>query len=383
MHRVSNFLMAPGLLVALTSAASADIGFPAAVDLCRAQVPQGTLLGIELRERNGVLGYEGDMYDAGLTTNWGPRFDAASGAFIRLDVDSPDESDLATLEAIFARLGEAVLDFADAEQVANEESGMTDVERMSFDLEAGILAYQVEYLDGVTKVYVDSVTGGVIPHHGAGDDIEATVPTAPLQAAIGLAEASLGAGWNAFKVESDEEDAGTVVQVLLFNLKTGMLAAADVAGNAVVSTTEFSPAGGQVAKVADMQANWASVATGLSAALGVAEAAYPGCGVNDAELEIETEKTGTTISWRIALVTADLIELDYFVDASVPAGGGFRFATAPVNFRKGDINADGIVNAVDVLELLAAWGATNPPIDFDGSGQVDAADLATVLINWG
>lgn len=376
-------LVATALLLAVAGTASADIGFAAAVDLCRARVPQGTLLGVELRERNGVLGYEGDMYDAALATNWGPRFDAATGAFIRLDVDSPDESDIATLEAIFARLGEVVLDFGDAESAANAESGMSDVQKIAFDLEAGILAYQVEYMDGVTKVYVDSVTGGVIPHHGAGDDIEATVPTATLQSAIQLAQASLGAGWNAFKVESDQEDLGTVVQVLLFNLKTGMLAAADVVGGAVASTTEFSPAGGQVGKVADMQANWATVATGLSAALGFAEAEYPGCGVNDVELEIETEKTGTTVSWRIALVTADLIELDYFVDATVPAGAGFRVATAPVNFRKGDINADGLVNAVDVLEILAAWGGVNPPMDFDASGQVDAADLATVLINWG
>lgn len=376
-------LVATALLLAVAGTASADIGFAAAVDLCRARVPQGTLLGVELRERNGALGYEGDMYDAALATNWGPRFDAATGTFIRLDVDSPDESDIATLEAIFARLGEVVLDFGDAESAANAESGMSDVQKIAFDLEAGILAYQVEYMDGVTKVYVDSVTGGVIPHHGAGDDIEATVPTATLQSAIDLAQASLGAGWNAFKVESDQEDLGAVVQVLLFNLKTGMLAAADVVGGAVASTTEFSPAGGQVGKVADMQANWATVATGLSAALGFAEAEYPGCGVNDVELEIETEKTGTTVSWRIALVTADLIELDYFVDATVPAGAGFRVATAPVNFRKGDINADGLVNAVDVLEILAAWGGVNPPMDFDASGQVDAADLATVLINWG
>ena len=130
--------------------AQADIGFPAAVDLCRGAVPQGTLLGVELRDRNNVWGYEGDLYDAALTTNWGPRFHRDTGDFIRLDVDSPDESNISNLQAIFAALPTATLDFADAETAANTASERTDVSRIQFDMEAGLLAFQVEYFDGVT-----------------------------------------------------------------------------------------------------------------------------------------------------------------------------------------------------------------------------------------
>ncbi len=385
-HRSSvRFLVAGALLAPIgpcVGAALADIGFANAVALCRTAVPHGTLLGIEQRVRDGIWVYEGDMYDAALTTNWGPRFHRETGAALGVDVDAPDESDLAILEAIFARLDEAVLDFGDALPIANEAAERDDVMKVAFDVEAGILAFQVEYFDEITKVYVDSVTGGVIPHHGEGDDIEATVPTGPLQDAVALAEGALGAGWASFKVESDEEDAGTTVQVLLFNLKSGMLAAADVVGGAVTDVTEFEPLGSQAAKVAEMRANWALVATDLSAALGVAEAEYPGCGVNDVELEIETEKTGTGIFWRIGLVTADLIEIDFFVDATAASGGGFRFATAPVNGIVGDIDGDGAVTAADLSQLLDAWGAVNPPMDLDGSGQVDAGDMSLLLANW-
>ncbi len=367
--------------MALGSLAYAGYGFPDAVVSCRTAVPQGTLVGIEQRERDGIWVFEGDLYDTALTTNWGPRFDRDTGAFISLDIDSPDASDLSTLAAIFAALPAATLDFADAESAANTASERTDVQRIKLDMEAGILAFQVEYFDGVTKIYIDSVTGGVIPHHGAGDDIEATLPPATLAAGVALAQATMGAGWHAFKVESDEEDIGTVIQVRLFHTKSGMLAEADVVG-ATVFVTEFTPSGSQASKVAAMQANWGSVATDLSGALAATEAAYRGAGVNDVELEIETEKSGTTIFWRVAIVTAELVELDYWVDATTPGGGGLRFARAPVNAVAGDLNGDGMVTAADLSEVLAMWGAVNPPLDLDGSGVVDAGDLSLVLAHW-
>ena len=364
-----------------TALASADIGFPTAVDLSRGAVPQGTLLGVQLRDRDNVWGYEGDLYDAALTTNWGPRFHQDTGDLIRIDVDSPDSSDIANLQAIFARLDTATLDFADAQTAANTASGRTDVERIQFDMEAGILAFQVEYFDGVTKIYIDSVTGGVIPHHNQGDDVEQTLPSATMISGVALAESTLGAGWHAFKTEAEPEDAGAIVEVLLFNLKSRMLAQAEVLGTTVL-VTEFAPAGSQASMVAELQANWGAVLTGIDGALAAAEVAYPLAGINEVELEIDTEKTGTTISWKVGLVTVDLIEVDYFVDATTPAGGGFRFATAPINGLAGDLNQDGIVNAVDLTELLDSWYAVNPLLDLDGSGTVDAGDLTIVLNNW-
>jgi hypothetical protein len=53
-----------------------------------------------------------------------------------------------------------------------------------------------------------------------------------------------------------------------------------------------------------------------------------------------------------------------------------------------DIDGDGDVDTADLLALLAAWGdCPEPPegcpADFDGDGDVDTADLLTMLANWG
>ncbi len=49
-----------------------------------------------------------------------------------------------------------------------------------------------------------------------------------------------------------------------------------------------------------------------------------------------------------------------------------------------DLDANGSVNILDLLALLAAWGP-NPgaPPDFDGNGTVGILDLLTLLANWG
>jgi WD40 repeat protein len=54
----------------------------------------------------------------------------------------------------------------------------------------------------------------------------------------------------------------------------------------------------------------------------------------------------------------------------------------------GDVNGDGLVNAEDLLLLLASWGECpgggEPcPADFDGDGFVGTADLLLLLANWG
>lgn len=50
-----------------------------------------------------------------------------------------------------------------------------------------------------------------------------------------------------------------------------------------------------------------------------------------------------------------------------------------------DLTGDGIVNAADLATLLGDWGdfGANGPADFDDSGSVDSSDLATLLGSWG
>ena len=48
-----------------------------------------------------------------------------------------------------------------------------------------------------------------------------------------------------------------------------------------------------------------------------------------------------------------------------------------------DINGDGVVNVLDLLEVLAAWGNAGGPADVNGDGIVDVLDLLAVLAAWG
>jgi uncharacterized membrane protein YkoI len=364
-----------------TSIAFADVGFPGAVILCREAVPSSTLLSIETRIRNGVWVYEGDLFDVTATLKSTPRLNAATGALIRLDIDAADADETAAAQAILSRLGDAQLDFADAIGFANGASNQVDVERVKFEIEAGILAFRVEYMDGAT-FDIDSATGGVIPHHAAGDDIEETLPSTVVLPAIAAAESNAGGVWTTIGLETEFEANGNIVEVLMLNPKSGLLGQATVSGETVTSFVEFAPAGNQAARVAEVVGMLGSIALDASGAVAAAEGAYPGAGIHEVELEIETEKSGTTAFWKISLVTVDLIEIDYFVDATVAGGNGLRFATAPVNFVAGDFNRDRVVNAVDLADLLSTFGAVNPPMDLNGSGTVDAADLAAVLSNW-
>lgn len=49
----------------------------------------------------------------------------------------------------------------------------------------------------------------------------------------------------------------------------------------------------------------------------------------------------------------------------------------------GDINADGLVDAVDLGFIIGSWGTADALADLDGDGLVDSADLGIVIGAWG
>ena len=48
-----------------------------------------------------------------------------------------------------------------------------------------------------------------------------------------------------------------------------------------------------------------------------------------------------------------------------------------------DINDDGVVNGVDLSELLGRWGTSAEEADLNADGIVNGADLARLLSEWG
>jgi uncharacterized membrane protein YkoI len=368
------------LTVACAASAQADIGFPAAVTGCRAAVPQGTLLAVEIRERNNVLVYEGDMYDQAVTINWDPRLNMTTGALIAIDVDSPDQSSLSTIQWIMANLESATLDFADAIDAAAGSSSSSGLQKIQFDREEGILAFQLEYFD-LSKIYVDAVTGGIIPHHSSGDDFEETLPPAQFNACLAAADAAVGAGWTAFEGESEDESSSSMtpanrVEVRYFETKgTGVRQVTVAVDGTVLSNVEYTPTASQASRIAAIRALVSSLAVSMSSAVDTAVVNYPAATVHEAELKVEQG----ALKWKVELITAALVEIDVWVDATTPA---FLYATAAANTLPSDLNEDGLVDGSDLVQLFALWGVANPVIDMDGDTFVGGAELAGVLSRW-
>jgi hypothetical protein len=88
----------------------------------------------------------------------------------------------------------------------------------------------------------------------------------------------------------------------------------------------------------------------------------------------------------IPTLTVDF-ETDTIVyDGTVPGLDVLGTATGWIVVQQtpcpGDLDGNGVVDAADLATLLANWGASGAA-DIDGSGAVDGADLATLLASWG
>ena len=73
----------------------------------------------------------------------------------------------------------------------------------------------------------------------------------------------------------------------------------------------------------------------------------------------------------------DLLHVDGVLKLRVQIGNPFTGECIP-----GDVNLDGLVNALDLASILAAWGAVDGTADVNKDGAVNGTDLAIVLSNW-
>ncbi len=70
-------------------------------------------------------------------------------------------------------------------------------------------------------------------------------------------------------------------------------------------------------------------------------------------------------------------------DAPIVDIGAHEFLETDFPGCPGDIDADGVVDVLDLLAVLAAWGQSDVPEDINGDGMVDVLDLLEILSAWG
>jgi len=58
------------------------------------------------------------------------------------------------------------------------------------------------------------------------------------------------------------------------------------------------------------------------------------------------------------------------------------FADVEPAAASADLDGSGAVDAADLARLLSAWGTADPVADLDASGTVDSADIAFLLSAW-
>ncbi len=56
---------------------------------------------------------------------------------------------------------------------------------------------------------------------------------------------------------------------------------------------------------------------------------------------------------------------------------------APPAACPADTNGDGTVDVTDLIEVVVAWGTSDPAADVTGDGVVDVTDLVEVILAWG
>ena len=98
-------------------------------------------------------------------------------------------------------------------------------------------------------------------------------------------------------------------------------------------------------------------------------------------------------SQSFALLAADNIDTTFIGSLPVAEGVDWSIAVEPFGAGEaivvrvepapvfGDVDGDGVVDAIDLGIVLANWGGTGPG-DLSGDGIVDGADLAIVLASW-
>jgi len=365
--------------LASSTAAAADIGFVAAVDLCRNALPDKTLISVEKRVRDGTLVYEGDMYlPSNLATEWEPRFRVSDGAPMGINIDQTDASDLSELQAIFAAFDEIQIDFAGALAIAQAAAPEGAPNKIEIDFEEGILSYKVEFDEDTFRIYVAASNGAIVPQHNQGDDFEDLATAAQMTAAV---DAVSGNGFLVIKVEGDDEsgaddNTASIIEVTQWNSKSNqfVLTTVDAATAAILSSVTFGPAGSQAAKMAAIMALIDTLNVTVGDAVALVAADFPGAGFH--EVELKAEDLG--LVYKVEIITASGLELDVWVDAST----GTMSATAAVNFVPADLNADGVVDGADLAEILGSWGFFSLSLDLTGDGMLDGADLAVVLGSW-
>jgi len=366
--------------------ARADIGFAQAAAIARASNPNRPLVNLRVEGTGEDRRYQATCVNQQLTVLFGMDIDAETGAIDGIENDPvlPDEEP--ELRAVLERLALCQVDFGQAVELASVSAGRAalTIARCDLSSELFMLTYDVRYDDGL-RLEVDAISGQVVPHT---EDATASnaLPIAAYGAAVdeatAIATAYGGAQWRLFECETAETPDGIATGFMFLDPLFGQVLQVDMLGK-TTQVFEFPPTGTLFENVQAIRARLPQIVVTAPQFLARIDSSFPGCLVSAIDLQVQDNNGVVRTRWSASILTSLNQQLEFSIDATVPAQLALGVATVPQAHRLGDLDRDGQVGSSDLAELIATLESRYPPNDLDQDGWVTSQDLAILLGNWG
>lgn len=366
--------------------ACADIGYAQAAAIARAFNPGRVLVSMRFRQSNQGPFYATVFVDQSCTVLYGLDIDAETGANLGGENNEVPPDEEHGLRDVVDRRDLIELDYDAAIAAAQVASGRpgAEVRRCNLLSKSFMIIYELRYNDR-TRLFVDAITGQLVTNADAATSQNA-IPTAEYLAALARASSVAagysGAQWMPFSCENIATPDGIAMSVLFLDRAYGQVLQVDMLGD-TVEAFDYPPAGSLFTKVQAIRARLPQIVVNASEFLERVESSFPGCAVSTIGLKVQDNNGNIRTRWSASLRTALDEQLEFAIDATVPAPLALGIATVPRASRPGDFNQNGHVGSSDLAELLTTIGSQYPPHDIDQDGWVTVRDLAILLGNWG
>lgn len=378
------------LVIALLSLpcthARADIGFAQAAAIARASNPNRPLVNLRVRGSGADRRYQATCVNQQLTVLFGMDIDAETGAIDGIENDPvlPDEEP--SLRAILERLAFCQVDFAQAVALASVSAGDSapTITRCDLSSDLFMLTYDLRYDDGL-RLEVDAISGQVVPHTEdatPGNALSTAAYEAAVDEAMAIAAAYGGAQWRLFSCETAETPDGIAMGFMFLDPLFGQVLQVDMLGK-VTQVVDFPPVGTLFENVQAIRARLPQIVVTAPQFLARIEPSFPGCRISAIDLQVQDNNGTVRTRWSASILTALNQQLEFSIDATVPAQLALGVAAVPQPRRIGDLDRDGHVGSDDLVELVSTLDSHYPPNDLDQDGWVTMRDLAILLGNWG